>query len=63
MKIERKKNLPHARILAKKLAAEEAEFHSSLPSCLQKVLDGKNSFCGGICSRSITMMIQEWLTS
>ena len=42
VKIERKKNLLHARILAKKLATEEAELHSGLPPCLQKVLEGKN---------------------
>ena len=42
VKIERKKNLLHSRILAKKLAAEEAELHSGLPACLQKVLEGKN---------------------
>ena len=37
-----KKNLLHSRILAKKLAAEEAELHSGLPACLRKVLEGKN---------------------
>ena len=42
VKIERKKNLLHSRILAKKLAAEEAELHSGLPACLRKVLEGKN---------------------
>ena len=42
VKIERKKNLLHSRILAKILAAEEAELHSGLPACLRKVLEGKN---------------------
>ena len=42
VKIERKKNILHAKISAKKLAKEEAELHSAMPSCLQRVLEGKN---------------------
>ena len=42
VKIERKKKILHAKILAKKLAKEETDLHSAMPLCLQKVLEGKN---------------------
>ena len=65
VKIERKKNLLHARILSKKLAAEEAELHSILvsPLVFRRCWMARTFFCGGTCTRSITKMIQEWLTS
>lgn len=41
-KIERKKNLLQAKIMARKLEQDEKALHSGLPKCLEKVLGGKN---------------------
>eukprot|EP00435_Cladocopium_sp_Y103_P025636 s2471_g6.t1 len=41
IKLERKKNLLQARLLAKQCEQQEKELHASLPPCLQKVLQGK----------------------
>ena len=41
VKIERRKNLLQARLMAKQLEAKEKELHSNLPGCLEKVLANK----------------------
>ena len=41
IKLERKKNLLQAKILAKQLEDKECELHNSLSSSMQKVLNGK----------------------
>ena len=41
VKIERRKNLLQARLMAKQLEAKEKEVHSNLPGCLEKVLANK----------------------
>ena len=41
IKLERKKNLLQAKILAKQLEEKERELHLNLSGSMQKVLDGK----------------------
>ena len=41
VKIERRKNLLQARLMAKQFEAKEKELHSNLPGCLEKVLANK----------------------
>lgn len=42
VKLERRKNLLQAKLMAAKLAADEKKLHDGFPSSLQKVLKGKN---------------------
>jgi hypothetical protein len=42
VKLERRKNLTQAKLLAVKLAEEEKTLHQSFPPALKKVLEGKN---------------------
>ncbi len=44
IQLERKKNLPQAKIVAKQLEADERKLHASLSVSIQKVLEGKNSW-------------------
>eukprot|EP00435_Cladocopium_sp_Y103_P041033 s2882_g11.t1 len=54
VKLERRKNLLQAKLLAAKFAEEEASLHASMPVSLQKVLEGNAFLSGNPCWRSMS---------